>query len=231
LLATVEKPDWGESEFLRLAYESLARRSLGQQDESQILWKRVQRQSARRLDRLHKLTQLTTGWNWKLEKKDVLTEIVAEFPHEKWATELLFAQLHEAGETEELEQLLTRMSELEPTNVRLKSSLARLGLLRKSQLPTAYRLAKEAYDKEPDDALVLATYAYSLMLQGQSAEAVRVLDNLKPQALQNPWVATCYGVIEAQSGNKKAAREPLERAKSARLLPEEMELVRNAAAN
>jgi Flp pilus assembly protein TadD len=95
-------------------------------------------------------------------------------------------------------------------------------------LPTAHRLAKEAFDNEPSDPLVLSTYAYSLLLQGRQDEAVRVLNNLKPPALQIPSVAACYGVIEAQSGNMEAAREPLERAQAAKLLPEEMELVRLA---
>jgi tetratricopeptide (TPR) repeat protein len=231
LLKTVENQDWGESEGLRLAFESMARRSLGQNEQAEMLWKRARRQSARHLDRLYRLVEQSEAWGLASERRDVLMEIVSEFPREKWAVELLVAQLHDAGDTEGLEELVHKLSVAEPENVRLKACLARLGFLRKSQLPTAYRLAKEAYDREPEDALVLSTYAYSLMLQGQSDEAVRVLDNLKPQALQIPWVATSYGVIEAQSGNKKAARGPLERAKSAKLLPEEIELVRHAAAN
>jgi predicted Zn-dependent protease len=233
LIATVEKKDWGESEILRLALESLARRSLGQEDAAQELWKRARRQSARRLDRLYRLTQLTSAWDWAPERADVLMEIVSEFPREKWAVQLLVTQLHDAGATQELEQLLSKLSAADPANLELKASLARVCLLRKSQLPTAHRLAKEAYDTAPDNPLVLSTYAYSLLLQGQKDEAVHILDNLKPAALQIPWVAACYGVIEAQSGNKQAAREPLERAQAAKLLPEEMELVRlaKAAAN
>jgi predicted Zn-dependent protease len=231
LLATVENKDWGDSEVLRLAIESLARRSLGQEDNAQTLWKRAGRQSARRLDRLYKLAQLTDSWGWEPEKREVLMEILTEFPHEKWAVDMLIAQLHKAGATQELEQLLSKFSEKDPANMKLKASLARLYLLRRSQLETAYRFAKEAFDGDHDDPIVLSTYAYSLLVQGQKDEALHVLDGLKPGALQNPWVATCYGVIEAQSGNKQAARESLERAKSARLLPEEMELVRHAAAN
>jgi Flp pilus assembly protein TadD len=231
LLATVENKDWGESEVLRLATESLARRSLGQEDDAQILWKRARRQSARRLDRLYKLTQLTDSWGWEPEKREVLMQILTEFPHEKWAVDMLILQLHKEGATQELEQLVSKVSENDPTNMKFKSSLARLYLLRRSQLDTAYHLAKEAFEGDHNDPIVLSTYAYSLLVQGKKDEALRALDGLKPGALQIPWVATCYGVIEAQSGNKQAAREPLERAKSAKLLPEEMELVLHAAAN
>ena len=230
LLATVQNKEWGDSEILRLALESLARRRLGQDNDSQTLWKRARRNAARRLDRLYKLVQLTTAWDWAPERKSVLSEIVSEFPRERWAIDLLVNQLCDSGQTSELEQLVYNLSSADPSNLRLKISLARLYLLRKSQLPAAYGLAKEAFDTSPDDPLVLSTYAYSLLLQGKQDQAVRVLDNLKPSALQIPWVATCYGVIEARSGNKRAASEPLDHALTAKLLPEELELVRLAKA-
>jgi predicted Zn-dependent protease len=230
LLASVQNQDWGESEALRISLESLAHRSLGQKDEATLLWKHVRRESARRLDQLYRLTQLTGAWGWAPERKEVLTEIVSEFPREKWATKLLIDQICEEGETGQLEQLLAKLSTADPESVGLKSSLARVMILRKNQLETAYRLAKEAYDKTPDDPVVLSTYAYSLSIQGKHDEALSTLQELKPESIQIPWVAACYGVIQAQSGNRKAAREPLERAQSAKLLPEEMALVRNASA-
>jgi predicted Zn-dependent protease len=231
LLNTVGQKDWGESEVMRLAFESLARRSLGQTNEADTLWKRARRQSARHLYRLYHLVQQSTAWGWAPERREVLTEIVFEFPRELWALDLLVKQLVESGATEDLQQLVYKLSVADPSNVKLKASLARLSLLRKNQLPNAHRLAKEAYDRVQDDPLILSTYAYSLLIQGRQNEAVQVLDRLKPQELQIPWVATCYGVIEAKSGNKQAAHEPLERAKSAKLLPEEIELVRQASAN
>ena len=230
LLASVAKQEWGEAESLRLSLESLARRSLGQQDEAHSLWEEAQRQSARRLDRLYRLAQLTAAWGWAPERTEVLTEMVAEFPREKWATKLLITQLCDEGETDQLEQLFTKLSAAEPDDAGLKTSLARLLILRKNQLETAYRLAREAYDKSPEDPVVLATHAYSLFLQGKSDEALNTLQELKPESLQIPWVAVCYGVIQAKSGNEKAAREPLARARAAKLLPEELDIVRHASA-
>jgi tetratricopeptide (TPR) repeat protein len=231
LVATVGQKEWGEAETLRLALESLAHRSLGQDEEAQTLWKRARRLSARRLDRQYQLTQLAGRWGWTSERRDVLMEIVSEFPTEKWAVAALASQLHDEGESQELEKLLSKLSFADPGNLELKTSLARLCLFRKSQLATAHRLAKEAFDTAPDDPLVLSTYAYSLFMQGQQDGALRALGDLKPQALQIPWVAACYGIIEAQSGHKDVARAPLERAQSARLLPEEMELVRLASSS
>jgi predicted Zn-dependent protease len=101
-------------------------------------------------------------------------------------------------------------------------------LLRNDQLPAAHVLAREAYERTPHEPVVASTYAYSLLLQGRLADALEVVGSLKPAALRIPWAAACYGVVEAQAGNLKAAREPLEWAATATLLPEEQALVRQA---
>src|SRR5581483_3713535 len=149
LLSSVEKQEWGEAENLRLAIESLARRSLGNEDAAQELWKRARRQSARQLDRLYRLVRVTSAWGWKMERRDLLTEIVAEFPQEKWAVDSLISQLCDDGQTEELERLFSKLSAADPQNAGLKTSLARVCLLRNDQLENAHRLAREAYDKKP----------------------------------------------------------------------------------
>ena len=230
LVATVEDEDWAGAEPLRLAFESLALRSLGDDQEAQDLWTKVRRESARQLDQKYALAQLTSAWGWVPEELEVLKDIVAEFPREKWAVETLARRFHDLGQTQELETLLFNQLSAHGTNVALKASLAHVCLLRKSHVQMAHRLAKEAFDTAPGDPLVICTYAYSLLLQGDLDHALKTLDHLESQELQIPWVAACYGVIEAESGNKRAARELLERAQAARLLPEERELVQLAKA-
>ena len=108
LASTVADEDWGGAEALRLAMQSLAERSLGREEDAKSLWAVARRESARRLDMLYTLTQLTSAWGWSAERQGLLTEIVSEFPREKWAGEMLLAQLHDAGETQELQKLLSR---------------------------------------------------------------------------------------------------------------------------
>jgi predicted Zn-dependent protease len=230
LLAVVEKQDWAEANFYRLALESLAHRSLGKDYPSQAAWRNSLRQSARRLDRLSRLAQVTAGWDWKAENTEVLQEITSEFPKEKWAANSLMAQLYAAGNTRELMEFLTKMYAADPTDVRVKNNLANLYLLRKSDLEKAYRLAREAYDSSPKDPFFTSTYAYALLLQKKSDEALKVLGDLKPEHLQIPSVAAYYGVVQAGSGHKQLAKAPLQRAESAKLLPEEKDLVRLAIA-
>jgi hypothetical protein len=96
-----------------------------------------------------------------------------------------------------------------------------ISLLRKLDLDQAYRLARTTYNSSPNNHFVVSTYAYSLLLQGQPEQAVRVVNCSKTNFLQIPIVAAYYGIVQARAGHKELAREPLEIAGKAPLLPEE----------
>jgi predicted Zn-dependent protease len=230
LLAEVDKQDWAEANFYRLALISLAQRSLGKDYASESAWHSCLRQSAHRLERLSRLAQVTAGWGWKAENIEVLQEITSQFPKEKWAANSLMAQLYAGGNSRELMEFLTRMYTQDPSDSRVKNNLANLYLLRKSDLEKAYHLAREAYDASPKDPFFTSTYAYSLLLQKKAEEATRILNDLKPEYLKIPSIAAYYGVVQAESGHKELAKAYLERADEGRLLPEEKELVRLAKA-
>jgi predicted Zn-dependent protease len=228
-LALVEKQDWGEANSFRLALESLARRSLGQEAGAQVAWRKSLGECSHRLDLLSRLAQVTGLWGWKTEKIDVLRQVAAEFPRERWATDQLIAELYEAGNTTELGELLSKVCDLDP-DARMKNCLANVCLLRKTELEKGYRLASEAYNSSTNNPFFISTYAYSLLLQNRQDEALKVVSALTPEFLEVPSVAAYYGVIQAQTGHKEIAKAPLQRAESARLLPEEKEIVRLARA-
>jgi len=230
MLALLDKQDWAEANCFRLALVSLGQRSLQQDSASQATWHKAMRISAHRLDRLSRLSQVTGTWHWEAENTEVLKEIIAEFPKEKWATEQLINKYYAAGNTRELADLVAKIYASDTSNPRSKNSFANLSMLRKADLDEAYRLAREAYDSSPENPFFASTYAYSLLLQKKQDEAVKVISNLKPEYLKIPSVAAYYGVVEAQSGHKDLAKAPLERAAAAKLLPEEKEIVRLAIA-
>lgn len=230
LLALVQKQDWAEANCFRLALESLGERSLGQDSASQTTWRKALHLSARRLDRLVRLAQVTAGWGWDLQNTEVLNEIISQFPKEKWAADQLVNKLYAVGNTRALGDFLAKIYAGDPSNARLKNNLANISLLRKADLDKAYRLAREAYDSSPENPFYISTYAYSLLVQNKQNEALKVVSSLKPEYLQIPSVAAYYGVVQEESGHKDAAKAPLERAAGAKLLPEEKEIVRLALA-
>jgi len=230
LLGIVEKADWAEANYFRLALVSLSQRSLQEDAASQAAWHKSLRLSAHRLDRLARLAQLTAGWGWDSENTEVLQQITSEFPREKWAVDQLSSKFYVAGNTRALADLVARVYAANSSDPRLKNNLANISLLRNSDLDEAYRLAREAYESSPENPFFTSTYAYSLLLQHKQDEALKVLSALKPEYLKIPSVAAYYGVVEAQSGHKDVAKAPLERAAAAKLLPEEMQMVRLAEA-
>lgn len=231
LLGLVEKADWDQMNSVRFALESLARRSLGQDLAAQTAWRKALADSSHRLDRLSRLAQVTSLWGWKLESTEILKAIATEFPREKWAVQQLVARLYEAGNTIELGAVLTKVCDVDPSDVQMKNCLANVFLLRKTELEKAYRLAGEVYNSSTNNPFFISTYAYSLLLQDKHDEALKVVSGIKPEYLEIPSISAYYGVIQSQSGHKERAKAPLERAEAAKLLPEEKEMVRMAKAS
>lgn len=230
ILAAIDNQDWSELQYYRYALEALANRSLDESAAATAAWQKAVRLAGTRLDRLTKLAKVTAAWGWDTEEIKLLETITGQFPKEKWAVQSLIAEYYKAGNTRQISTLLAKLAAADPANYQLKNNLANVSLLQKSDLDQAYKLAKEAYESTPDNPFFATTYAYSLLLQNKKQQAVTVVEKVKPEFLRIPSVAAYYGVVEAQCGNKTAAREPLQRADAATLLPEEKELVHNALA-
>jgi len=230
ILDTLGKQDWGEGQFYRFALESLAQRSVGQTLAATSAWQKALKLSAHRLDRLSRLAQVTAAWHWEPELTAVLVEATTQFPKEKWAGDALIAAYYRSGNTRAMGELLAKSYAADPSDNRLKNNLANVCLLRKSELDKAYRLAREAYASATNNPFFACTYAYSLLMQNQKEEALKVVDGVKPEFLKIPSVAAYYGVVHAQTGHGDQAKDPLLRAEAASLLPEEKEIVRLARA-
>jgi predicted Zn-dependent protease len=230
ILAGIDRADWGEANYYKLALQSLAERSLGQSAAADVSWRKALRVSAHRLDRLSRLAEITGVWKWTSEKSEVLTQIIDEYPQETWAIDQLAGQLYASGKTLEMENLFSRIYSKDPSNIRLKNNLANLYLLRKTELPKAYEMAKDAYSSSTNNPFFASTYAYSLLLQNKSDEALKIVNGLKAEYLKIPSVALYYGVIQAQAGHKDISREALKRAQNGNLLPEERAIVQLAEA-
>jgi hypothetical protein len=228
LLASVQKQDWEEFNYYRLSLEALANRNLDDSMAEKSAWRRAMAMSSSHLDRLQRLDQLMAAWGWPEERIEVLKEIVADFPKETWAGEQLVALYYANGNTHALADLLDKLYSANPSNIRLENNLATVLMLLKSDPPKASRLALESYTAATNNPFFACTYAYSLLLQSKPDEAARIVGTLNTNTLKNPSIAAYYGVVEAKAGHKNAAEQALKLAQTAKLLPEEMELVRDA---
>jgi len=228
ILGKVEKQDWADANYYKLALQSLAERSLSQNAAADASWHKAVRAASHRLENLSRLAEVARVWDWHSERSELLTEIIDEFPEQSWAIDELASQLYAEGKTSEMVKLFHEAYAKDPSNPRLKNNLANLYLLRKTDLDKAYTLAKEAYFTSTNNPFYASTYAYSLLLQDKKREALNVVSVLKPEFLKIPSVSLYYGVVQAQSGQKEAAREALKRAGAGKLLPEERAMIQIA---
>jgi len=101
-------------------------------------------------------------------------------------------------------------------------------LLPNLQTAKAQELAQENFNSARTNAAFVSAYAYSLPLKGQTDEALKLFDSLKESELDQPSVATYYGVVLAAAGKPAEAAKYLVLADKATLLPEVKALVEKA---
>jgi Tfp pilus assembly protein PilF len=75
ILGTVGNADWRELDYYRLCLNSLANRSLGNNDSADAEWQSALMASSHQLDRLSRLNQLAASWEWTQERKQCLPKL------------------------------------------------------------------------------------------------------------------------------------------------------------
>jgi predicted Zn-dependent protease len=111
-----------------------------------------------------------------------------------------------------------------------KNNLAAVSLLLNNQMSQAHQMAREVYQANPTNEVFASTYAWSLHVQGKSAEALQTMEKLAPRHLENPSIALYYGALLATNRQPEKAKLFLDIAARAQLLPEEKALLQSVSA-
>jgi predicted Zn-dependent protease len=222
------KQHWGELEFIRHALMSRALRGQELPDTAKTEWEKALKSANGQKQSLVMLLRLAAQWKWVNEGEDLLWTIVNRFPQEKWATQALTQTLFAGGQTRSLMQLFNQELKRTPSDLAAKNNLAMIALLLDAKELKPHDLAREVYQQAPTNSSFAATYAFSLYLQGKKADALKVMQQIKPQDLESPSVAGYYGIILKATGGGANAGVYLEKASKAALLPEERKLFAQA---
>lgn len=222
--------NWGEMDYHRLALRAKVCRERSELTASKSHWLKSVKATDNRLERLLQLARLTAAWDWNVEMSELVNTIVTRYPGEKKEFQALSTWLYSNGKTVAMKNLLTRLAEVDPDNLPIKNNLAVTSLLLDPQDSKAHRIAKETHDREPENPYYASTLAYSLYLQDRPKEALEMFGKLKAEQLNDPTVAAYYAIIMASTGNGPSAKKYLDRARQARLLPEERSLLAKAIA-
>jgi hypothetical protein len=95
----------------------------------------------------------------------------------------------------------------------------------------SHRLAKEAFDRAPNEVNCALTYAFSLSRLGKNAEAVGIVESLSPEQLHDPHAAVYVALLLAQAGQVEAANNYVAIADDGKIYPEEEKLLNEAKTN
>jgi thioredoxin-like negative regulator of GroEL len=224
---------WGDSEYLRLAYQAYAARQSRQSAadaESDSLWHAAEHAAADQPDREAALARLAMKWNLAGEAKQLWRRVAKNAPLRREALDALFRLARAENDLPELLQVSKQLHESSPREPSLTASYARLALLLAPNTSEAQRLAKEAYEAAPKDVNCALTYAFSLYVAGRTAEGVEILKQIPPEQLDDPHVSVYAAVLYLDENQLDAAKPYLAAAQKDPLYAEEKKLLDEAAA-
>jgi Tfp pilus assembly protein PilF len=220
--------NWGDFDFMRHACLARAWRGLGKDVAAQTEWNVAAREASTQSDRLSSLAQTVSDWGWDAETIELLWALTKFAEKKTDALRNLYLRYAAANDTQGLYRVLLRMSESDSSDLDAKNNLAQVSLLLNAEPAYGRKLAEEVYRQKSSNALYATTYAYALYSKGDLSGAMKVMQNLTEEQLQQPAVSAYYGIFLAASGQWEKARPYLERGEKARLLPEEKALLDQA---
>jgi thioredoxin-like negative regulator of GroEL len=224
---------WGDEDYIRLAFEALAAHQMRQSSsdaEFDTLWRAAQHAAATRPEYELKLARLASKWNLGIESEELWAQLSHNPPTRREALDALYRLYRGKNELKKLYDVLQRLHETSPNEIGVSANLARLGLNIDQNTKQAQDLAKQTYDRAPDDVNCAVTYAYSLYVQGRTDEGLEVIQKLSPEALHEPHDAVYAAVLLLDVNRTDAAREYVQAAKRGSLYAEEKRLLEDELA-
>lgn len=224
---------WGDSEYLRLAYQAYSSKQARQTSsdaEFASLWRSAERVAADHTDREINLARLALKWNLPAEAEQLWLRVSKDAPMRREALDALFRIYRASNDLVSLYRIAQRLHENSPNEPALAANYARLALHVDQNPAEGHRLAKETYDRAPDDVNVAMTYAFSLYMLGRTAEGVEIMKKLPPEGVHDPHAAVYAAVLLLDENQAPAAQEYVFAAQAGPIFPEEKKLLDEAIA-
>src|SRR5436190_20101275 len=222
---------WGESEYLRLAYQAIAVRRSHQNaadTEFETLWRSAEEATNEQPKRDLDLARLASKWNLEKESEQLWLRVAKNPPMRREAFDALRRLYRANNNLEKLYDILQRLHESSPNEAPITADLARLGLNIDQNTKQSYDLAKEAYDRAPSELNCAVTYAFSLSRLGRSAEGLETIQKLPTDQLHDPHAAVYVALLLLEANQTDAAREYIETTDDSKIYLEEKKLLDEA---
>ena len=200
---------WGESDYLRLAYQAFATRQSRENhpDKFDKLWRDAEQSTNDQPERELVLARLASKWSLEKESEQLWLRVAEDPPLRREALDGLRLLYREDNDTGKLYDVLRRLHESSPNEAPITADLARLGLNLERNVDRSHDLAKEAHDRAPNEINCAVTYAFSLYRLGRSAEALAIIQGLPGDQLHDPHAAVYTALLLADAGQIDAAKD------------------------
>ena len=126
---------------------------------------------------------------------------------------------------EKLYDVLQRLHESSPNEAPITANLARLGLNLEQNIERSHQLAKEAYDRAPDEVNCAVTYAFSLYRLRRITEGFQIIQKLPSDQLHDPHAAVYVALLLFDANQIDAAKDYIAAADDAKIYVEEKKLL------
>jgi Tfp pilus assembly protein PilF len=219
---------WGDDDYLRLAYQGFAARQSRQSSadaEFDTLWRASLHAAADRTDREIRLARLASKWNLPIESEELWSRLSRIPSSRREALDALYKLYRANNSVKKLYDVLQRLHDASPNEIGITANLARLGLNIDQNTKQAQELAKQVYDREPDNVNCAVTYAFALYVQGRTTEGFAVLEKLPPETLRDPHNAVYEAIILLDLNQTDKAKQYIQIAKRGPIYGEEKRLL------
>lgn len=223
---------WGESDYLRLAYQAIATRQSRQDSrdtEFHALWRAAEQSTNDQPERELVLARLASKWDLKKESEPLWLRVAENPPLRREALDALRRLYREDNDGGKLYDVLQRLHESSPNEAPITADLARLGLNLERNVERSHDLAKEAHDRAPNEVNCAVTYAFSLYRLGRSSEALAIIQGLPADQLHDPHAAVYAALLLADTSQIDAAKDYVAAADD-EIYPEEKKVLDEAKA-
>ena len=226
--------DWGDSEYLRLAYQAIAARQSQSRSggaanaEVETLWRSAEKLTNEQPEHELALARVASKWELENESEELWQRVAENPPMRREALEALRRLYRAKNETGKLYEVLQRLHESSPNEAPITADLARLGLELDQNIERSHQLAREAYDRARQEVNCAVTYAFSLSRLGRNPEGLAIIQDLPPDQLHDQHAAVYAALLLAEASQLDGAEEYIESAENGKIYPEEKKLLDEA---
>jgi Flp pilus assembly protein TadD len=221
---------WPQLDFIRRAFLARSFREKNKPEMADREWAAAEKEALTDVRFLEALERTTVEWGWTNEAVKLLWQMAKTPEKQVEALHSLYKHYAKQRDTQGLYRVLNRLSELEPTDRVVRNNLAQIALLLNADPARARKIAAELYHEEPGNGTYASTYAFALYSQGDLNQAIKIMNSLSADQLQDPGTSAYFGIFLAAAGRQQEAEPYLARGTTASLLPEEKELFDHAQA-